>query len=166
LKESKPQPILVRDLATAIGVVGITEHGKPVPFYSMVDLVNALEREKAKGKAERFAGSLLRMDLVIPDELGYLRFSQVGGALPFPSAEQAVQAHQRRSHDQPGLRRVAHCVSRREDDHEAAGPAPAAPPHRGDRERELPRHSDHGQHEAAYQGIDPCLVIPAQVGVG
>jgi DNA replication protein DnaC len=83
LKESKPQPILVRDLATAIGVVGITEHGKPVPFYSMVDLGNALEREKAKGKAERFAGSLLRMDLVIPDELGYLRFSQVGGALLF-----------------------------------------------------------------------------------
>ena len=32
-------------LATAIGVAGITRHGKRVRFYSTVDLVNALERE-------------------------------------------------------------------------------------------------------------------------
>jgi len=70
-------------LATAIGVAGITEHGKRVRFYSTVDLVNALEREKAEGKAGRIAGSLLRMDLVILDELGYLPFSQAGGALLF-----------------------------------------------------------------------------------
>jgi DNA replication protein DnaC len=70
-------------LATAIGVAGITEHGKRVRFYSTVDLVNALEREKAQGKAGRIAGSLLRMDLVILDELGYLPFSQAGGALLF-----------------------------------------------------------------------------------
>jgi len=70
-------------LATAIGVAGITEHSKRVRFYSTVDLVNALEREKAEGKAGRIAGSLLRMDLVILDELGYLPFSQAGGALLF-----------------------------------------------------------------------------------
>jgi DNA replication protein DnaC len=70
-------------LATAIGVAGITEHGKRVRFYSTVDLVNALEREKAEGKAGRIAGSLLRMDLVVLDELGYLPFSQAGGALLF-----------------------------------------------------------------------------------
>jgi DNA replication protein DnaC len=70
-------------LATAIGVAGITEHGKRVRFYSTVDLVNALEREKVEGKAGRIAGSLLRMDLVILDELGYLPFSQAGGALLF-----------------------------------------------------------------------------------
>ena len=70
-------------LATAIGVAGITAHGKRVRFYSTVDLVNALEREKAEGKAGRIAGSLLRMDLVILDELGYLPFSQAGGALLF-----------------------------------------------------------------------------------
>jgi DNA replication protein DnaC len=64
-------------------VAGITEHGKRVRFYSTVDLVNALEREKAEGKAGRIAGSLLRMDLVILDELGYLPFSQAGGALLF-----------------------------------------------------------------------------------
>ena len=37
-------------LATAIGVSGITHHGKRVRFYSTVDLVNALEQEKAQGK--------------------------------------------------------------------------------------------------------------------
>lgn len=72
-------------LATAIGVAGITRQGKRVRFYSTVDLVNALEQEKAHGKAGRIATSLLRMDLVILDELGYLPFSQAGGALLFLS---------------------------------------------------------------------------------
>ena len=70
-------------LATAIGVAGISRHGRRVRFYSTVDLVNALEQEKAQGKAGRIALSLLRMDLVILDELGYLPFSQAGGALLF-----------------------------------------------------------------------------------
>jgi DNA replication protein DnaC len=68
-------------LATAIGVAGITRHGKRVRFYSTVDLVNALE--KAQGKAGRIAGSMLRLDAVILDELGYLPFSQAGGAMLF-----------------------------------------------------------------------------------
>lgn len=42
-------------LATAIGVSGITRHGKRVRFFSTVDLVNALEQEKAQGKAGRIA---------------------------------------------------------------------------------------------------------------
>lgn len=44
-------------LATAIRVAGLTEHGKRARFYSTVDLVNALEREKAEGKVWRIAGS-------------------------------------------------------------------------------------------------------------
>lgn len=74
-------------LATALGVSGIMRHGKRVRFYSTVDLVNALEQEKAQGKAGRIALSLLRMDLVILDELGYLPFSQTGGALPSNATE-------------------------------------------------------------------------------
>ncbi len=70
-------------LATAIGVAGITRHAKRVRFYSTVDLVNALEREKAEGRAGRMALNLMRMDVVILDELGYLPFSQAGGALLF-----------------------------------------------------------------------------------
>ena len=59
-------------LATALGISGLTQHGKKVRFYSTVDLVNALEQEKAQGKAGRLALSLSRMDLVVLDELGYL----------------------------------------------------------------------------------------------
>jgi len=70
-------------LATAIAVSGIASQGKKVRFYSTVDLVNVLEREKRDGRAGRIALSLMRMDLVILDELGYLPFSQVGGALLF-----------------------------------------------------------------------------------
>ncbi|HEV6967656.1 IS21-like element helper ATPase IstB [Roseateles sp.] len=70
-------------LATAFGVAGITRHSKRVRFYSTVDLVNALEQEKAQGKAGRIAASLMRLDLVVLDELGYLPFSQAGGALLF-----------------------------------------------------------------------------------
>jgi DNA replication protein DnaC len=70
-------------LATALGVSAIQQHGKRVRFYSTVELVNALELEKAAGKQGRLAYSLMRMDLVILDELGYLPFSQAGGALLF-----------------------------------------------------------------------------------
>jgi len=70
-------------LATAIAVSGIASQGKRVRFYSTVDLVNVLEREKHEGKAGRIAQSLINMDLIILDELGYLPFSQAGGALLF-----------------------------------------------------------------------------------
>lgn len=70
-------------LATALGVAGIQHHGKRVRFYSVVELVNSLEREKAAGKQGKLATSLMQMDLVILDELGYLPFSQAGGALLF-----------------------------------------------------------------------------------
>lgn len=70
-------------LATALGVSGIQHHSKRVRFYSTVELVNSLEQEKAAGKQGRLALSLMQMDLVILDELGYLPFSQVGGALLF-----------------------------------------------------------------------------------
>ena len=42
-----------------------------------------LEQEKAAGKAGRLAHQLMHLDLVILDELGYLPFSQAGGALLF-----------------------------------------------------------------------------------
>ena len=59
-------------LATAIGVEAIQKHTKRVRFFSMVELVNALEAEKAHGKAGQIALELMYVDLVILDELGYL----------------------------------------------------------------------------------------------
>jgi DNA replication protein DnaC len=42
-------------LARAQGVAGITRHGRRVRFFSTVDLVNALEQEKAAGKTGKLA---------------------------------------------------------------------------------------------------------------
>jgi hypothetical protein len=70
-------------LATAIGIEAIQRHGKRVRFFSTVELVNALEQEKAQGKAGQIAHRLMYTDLVVLDELGYLPFSQAGGALLF-----------------------------------------------------------------------------------
>ncbi len=70
-------------LATALGVQAIIHHHKRVRFLPTVDLVNALELEKAAGRQGRMANRLASADLVILDELGYLPFSQAGGALLF-----------------------------------------------------------------------------------
>ncbi|TXI24569.1 MAG: AAA family ATPase, partial [Roseateles sp.] len=70
-------------LATALGVKAVTQHGKRVRFLCTADLVNALEAEKANGKAGQLAHRLMYVDMVILDELGYLPFSQAGGALLF-----------------------------------------------------------------------------------
>jgi DNA replication protein DnaC len=70
-------------IATALGVQAAEHHRKKVRFFSTVDLVNALEQEKALNKAGQLAERLLRLDLVILDELGYLPFSPSGGALLF-----------------------------------------------------------------------------------
>jgi DNA replication protein DnaC len=68
-------------LATAIGVHAVTHRHRRVRFLSTVELVNALEQEKAAGKAGKLANRMAHADLVILDELGYLPFSQAGGAL-------------------------------------------------------------------------------------
>jgi DNA replication protein DnaC len=70
-------------LATSLGVHAIRAHGKRVRFFSTVELVNMLEAEKAQGKAGQLAHRLMYVDLVILDEMGYLPFSQAGGALLF-----------------------------------------------------------------------------------
>ena len=69
--------------ATALGVQAIEHHRRKVRFFSTIELVNALEQEKTKGKAGQIAESLTKLDLVILDELGYLPFSASGGALLF-----------------------------------------------------------------------------------
>jgi len=70
-------------IATALGVQAIEHHHRRVRFFSTVELVNALEEEKASGKPGQLAHRLAYVDLVILDELGYLPFSASGGALLF-----------------------------------------------------------------------------------
>lgn len=71
-------------IATALGAQAIEHHHKRVHFFSTVELVNALEQEKAHGRSGQIANRLVYSDLVILDELGYLPFSVSGGALLFP----------------------------------------------------------------------------------
>ena len=70
-------------LATALGVQALEHHRRRVRFFSTIELVNTLELEKTCGKPGQTAHRLAHADLVILDELGYLPFSQTGGALLF-----------------------------------------------------------------------------------
>jgi DNA replication protein DnaC len=69
-------------LAIAIAANSVRQ-GKRCRYFSVVDLVNKLEREQADGLAGRTTEQLLKLDLLVLDELGYLPFSENGGALLF-----------------------------------------------------------------------------------
>ncbi len=70
-------------IATALGVHAVEHHHRRVRFFSTIELVNALEQEKAQGKAGQIASRLVHADLVVLDELGDLPFGSSGGALLF-----------------------------------------------------------------------------------
>jgi DNA replication protein DnaC len=67
-------------IAFAAAIIRSRARGR---FFNLVDLVNQLEQEKAAGKSGRSVETLLRYDLVVIDELGYLPFSQAGAQLLF-----------------------------------------------------------------------------------
>ena len=69
-------------LAIAIAQ-NLIRNGRRGRFYTAVDLVNRLEHEQRLGKSDSLAKRLAQLDFVILDELGYLPFSQSGGALLF-----------------------------------------------------------------------------------
>jgi DNA replication protein DnaC len=67
-------------IAVASAVIRARARGR---FFNLVDLVNQLEQEKAAGRTGRLSEKLLRYDVIVIDELGYLPFSQSGGQLLF-----------------------------------------------------------------------------------
>ena len=67
-------------IAVASAVIRTRARGR---FFNLVDLVNQLEQEKEAGRSGRLSEKLLRHDLIVIDELGYLPFSQSGGQLLF-----------------------------------------------------------------------------------
>lgn len=69
-------------LAIAIARQSIRNGGK-ARFFNVLDLVNQLEQEKLENRGGKLAEHLVRHDLVILDELGYLPFSKNGGQLLF-----------------------------------------------------------------------------------
>ena len=50
-------------VATALGIQAIEHHRRKVRFCATIELVNALEQEKAKGKAGQNAEGLTKLDL-------------------------------------------------------------------------------------------------------
>ena len=69
-------------LAIAIASHAV-RRGRRGRFYSVVELVNLLEQEQRNGDAGKLARQVARLDFVVLDELGYLPFSQSGGARLF-----------------------------------------------------------------------------------
>lgn len=59
-------------VATALGVHAIEHHRKRVRFFSTVELVNALEQEKAQGRAGKIAEALVKTELVILERVSDL----------------------------------------------------------------------------------------------
>ncbi|ELZ0609174.1 TPA: IS21-like element ISYen2A family helper ATPase IstB, partial [Yersinia enterocolitica] len=68
-------------LATALGINAAT-NGFKIRFWNVLDLVNKLELDK-ESKQFKLTNQLTKLDLIVLDELGYLPFSQKGGALLF-----------------------------------------------------------------------------------
>jgi len=68
-------------LATALGLHAIMQ-GYKVRFWNVLELVNQLELD-SDSKSYKLTPQMLKQDIVILDELGYLPFSQRGGTLLF-----------------------------------------------------------------------------------
>ena len=88
-------------LATALGAQSIEHHHRRVRFFSTVELVNALEVEKATGKAGQIAHRLAYADMVIRDELGYLPFSASGSRSQSWMAPSTSTSHSAGNQAQP-----------------------------------------------------------------
>ena len=87
--EDKRNVILVGGTGTgkshiAIGIArNVIRAGKKARFFNAVDLANRLDTEVKLGRPGRIADGLMRVNLVVLDELGYLPFAQTGGQLLF-----------------------------------------------------------------------------------
>ena len=87
--EDKRNVVLIGGTGTgkshvAIGIArSIIRAGRKARFFNAVDLVNKFEAEAKLGRSGRVADGLMRVDLLVLDELGYLPFAQSGGQLLF-----------------------------------------------------------------------------------
>jgi len=77
-------------LSIAIAAQAIRD-GARAKFYNLVDLANELEQEKLTGNGGKITAQLVRLDLVVLDELGYLPFSKNGSQLLFHLASKLYE---------------------------------------------------------------------------
>ena len=69
-------------MATAVGVAACSR-GMKVKFYRTAALVSNLSEAKAQGELNRFMKQLVKADLLIYDEWGYVPFEKEGAQLLF-----------------------------------------------------------------------------------
>ena len=168
-------------IATAIGIQIIEHHRRKVRFFSTIELVNALEQEKTRGKAGKIAEGLIRLDLVILDELGYLPFSASGGALlfhllsklyertsvtittnlSFSACRGLLTAPLSGVGSKASWPLTGHGLRRCQDDHRTPRPPYPSLPHPRDRQRQLPLQGKHRRRGSEKAGgrpnLDTCL---------
>jgi DNA replication protein DnaC len=77
-------------LAIAIAA-NCVRNGARARFFNTVDLVNQLEAEARLGRAGKLSAELVRSDLVVLDELGYLPFPLSGGQMLFHLVSQLYE---------------------------------------------------------------------------
>lgn len=69
-------------MSIALGI-DACQKGKNVKFYKACDLVETLELKHLEGRSAHFRKTLMKYDLLIIDEIGYIPFSQTGSELLF-----------------------------------------------------------------------------------
>ena len=135
----------------------IEHHRRKVRFFSTIELVNALEQEKTRGKAGQIAESLTKLDLVILDELGYLPFSASGGALLFHLLSKLYERTSVIITTNLKLQRMGHRLRRRKNDHGPSRPPHPPLPYLGNRKRQLPLQGQLSRRNPEKEGGHTCL---------
>jgi hypothetical protein len=114
-------------LAIALGVEA-TRQKRRVLFTRAADLVRQLLEARDTRELTRLQQRLLRVEVLIVDELGFVPFDRVGGGCS-SICSRPLRAARHRRHHESRLRRMGHRLRRRREAHDRAARSPRTPRH-------------------------------------